>query len=166
MVLAIDVHYREDIAKAVGVLFEWTDTVSTQIFTEYIDEIEEYIPGQFYKRELPCILKIIGKIDLSLVEVIIIDGHVFIDNNQSYGLGGYLWKALNKTKPIVGIAKKAFYNTEQVTYPIYRGNSKIPLYISSIGIDTILMQTLVKNMYGEYRIPSILKQLDVETKLP
>lgn len=83
MVLAIDVHYRKDIAKAVGVLFELTDNEPKQILIEYLHGIEEYVSGQFYKRELPCILQIITKVDLSQIEVIIIDGHVFIDNNFS-----------------------------------------------------------------------------------
>lgn len=166
MVLAIDVHYREDIAKAVGILFNWTDNEPKQILIEYLQGIEEYVPGQFYKRELPCILKIINKIDLSLIEVIIIDGQVFIDNNKSYGLGGHLWETLNKEKPIIGVAKKFYHNTEKVVHPVYRGSSKIPLYVSSVGIDSLKAETLVKNMHGEYRIPTVLKQLDIQTKLP
>ena len=53
MILALDVHYREETTKAVGVLFQnWTDEIIATSIIQYIDRVEKYIPGEFYKREL------------------------------------------------------------------------------------------------------------------
>lgn len=57
MILAIDVHYRDTFAKAVGVLFNWDDEHPQKIITTIVDNVDEYIPGEFYKRELPSVLK-------------------------------------------------------------------------------------------------------------
>lgn len=59
MILAIDVHYKETYAKAVGILFHWNDETPIDIITTTINEVAEYETGQFYKRELPCILQLL-----------------------------------------------------------------------------------------------------------
>ncbi|MDV6169996.1 hypothetical protein R1T16_16275 [Flavobacterium sp. DG1-102-2] len=64
-VLAIDVYYYSEKAKAVGVLFGWHDSMPSEVIIEYIDDVADYVPGEFYKRELPSIKKIIDKVDLS-----------------------------------------------------------------------------------------------------
>lgn len=163
MLLAIDVHYKEYLARTIGVLFDWEDENPQDILIEEIDEVEEYIPGEFYKRELPCILKIVEKVNLSDLEAIIVDGHVYIEN-EKYGLGGKLYEQLNGQIPVIGIAKSSFYTNKEMTIEIYRGKSKKPLYISSIGIDLNEVVEKIINMTGEYRIPTILKTLDMLTK--
>ncbi|MCB9225915.1 MAG: endonuclease V [Chitinophagales bacterium] len=164
MILAIDVHYKEGNAKVVGVLFNWEDENPKEIITTEVHKVEEYQSGQFYKRELPCILSLLKQIDLSILEVIIVDGHCYVSNDKKLGLGGYLYEALERKIPIIGVAKKSFHNTEKVSNPVYRGNSKVPLFVSSIGIDIEFITNKVLKMYGNYRIPTILKQLDRLTK--
>lgn len=165
MILAIDVHYKESYAKAVGVLFDWEDESPREIITTIVKEVAEYEPGQFYKRELPCILELMKQIDLEKVDCIIVDGHVYVDNDKKLGLGGHLYQSLHEKIPIIGVAKKSFINTEKVSFPIFRGESKVPLYVSSIGIGTDTVVEKVQNMYGNFRIPNILKFLDSLTKL-
>jgi deoxyribonuclease V len=96
MILAIDVHYKVTYAKAVGVLFDWKDEEPKEIITTTINEVEEYQSGQFYKRELPCILQLLKQIDLEKVECIVVDGHIYINNDKTLGLGGHLYKSLKK----------------------------------------------------------------------
>ncbi len=164
MLLAIDVHYKSTYAKAVGVLFHWEDEVPQRIITDIINTVADYEPGQFYKRELPCILQLLKQVDINALEAIIVDGHVYIDNDKSFGLGGHLWQALGEKVPVIGMAKKAFHNTEQVVTPIYRGQSKNPLFISCIGISKEKVLKKVKLLHGSCRIPTILKTLDQHTK--
>lgn len=164
MILAIDVHYKETYAKAVGVLFDWEDETPKEIITTIVKEVAEYESGQFYKRELPCILELLKQIDLEKVECIIVDGHVYVDNDKMLGLGGHLYHSLNQTIPIIGVAKNSFVNTERVSFPIYRGESRQPLFVSAIGTDIIEMSNKIKNMRGNFRIPTILKELDRLTK--
>ncbi|MEN0053310.1 MAG: endonuclease V [Mucilaginibacter sp.] len=166
MILAIDVYYRSNDAKAVAVLFNWDDAANQQVIVEIIDDAAEYIPGEFYKRELPCILKLLEKIDLNLVDAIIVDGYVYVDNNMQYGLGGKLWEALLEKVPIIGVAKTSFYRNKETVNELRRGESLNPLYISSIGIDVNEATRLVKAMKGNFRIPDILKNLDQITKQP
>ena len=164
MLLAIDVHYKTTYAKTVGVLFHWENENPLRIITDIVNDVADYEPGQFYKRELPCILQLLKQIDINTIEAIIVDGHVYIDNNKTFGLGGHLWQALDQKIPIIGIAKKAFHNTEQVSIPIYRGQSQNPLYISCIGTSQQEVLAKVQLLHGDYRTPTILKLLDQHTK--
>ncbi len=165
MVLAIDVHYKENYsAKAVGMLFDWEDIYPKKVITEYIEVINEYVPGEFYKRELPCLLKIIEKINIDELEAIIIDGHIYVDNYGKFGLGGILWETLKKQISIVGIAKTSFFSNKATVKECFRGKSKKPLFVSVIGSDIENTVGKVKLMKGEYRMPTILKELDVITK--
>lgn len=164
MLLALDVHYKENITKAVGVLFNWEDTEPTEIITAFINDVAEYVPGEFYKRELPCLLNVIDKIDLNQIEAIIIDGYVYIDNEKNYGLGGILWETLNKQIPIIGVAKTSFIKNKETVIEVSRGESIKPLFVSAIGFDLNIAALKIKQMHGSYRIPHILKQLDTETK--
>jgi deoxyribonuclease V len=164
MILALDVHYKSSYAKNVGVLFNWADDTPIKIITTKLDEVAEYVPGLFYKRELPCLLDVIAQVDLSQIEAIIVDGHVFIDNAKNYGLGGYLWDALSGETPIIGVAKRAFHQNELTNEPVLRGESKNPLYVSAIGMDIEEAVQKVKAMHGVYRMPTILQIMDTETK--
>lgn len=164
MILAIDIHYKSAYAKAVGVLFSIADEQPQKIITDLIKDVKDYQSGAFYKRELPCILQLLKQVDLTIIQYIIVDGHVFIDNNKTHGLGGYLWEALNQTIPIVGIAKRTFFNTEQVITPIYRGKSSNPLYLSCIGMSFQKALAEINKLHGSYRIPTILKILDQISK--
>lgn len=165
MILAIDVYYIERKAKVVGILFEWDDTHPQHTIITEVEKVEEYTSGQFYKRELPCILQLIQNIDITNIECIIVDGHVYVHNNLNLGLGGHLYHALQENVPIIGVAKKSFIDTEQVSFPIYRGTSKSPLYISTIGYDIEKAKQNIKTMYGDFRIPTLLKELDRITKI-
>jgi deoxyribonuclease V len=152
MILAIDVFYKENSAKTVGVLFEWGDEYPAEIIIEHLANIEEYIPGEFYKRELPCILKVLEKVNLNQIDAIIIDGYVYVNNEMDHGLGGKLWEALNGTLPIIGVAKTSFYSNQDTVIKVKRGQSNNPLYVSSIGIELEQAALFVQNMKGGSQI--------------
>ncbi|MEL6942504.1 MAG: endonuclease V [Bacteroidota bacterium] len=167
MIVAIeDVHYRATFAKAVSIEFEtWQDVQPTAIHEVEIKEVADYVPGQFYKRELPCILKVLEETSLKNIELIIIDGYVTLNDAGKYGLGMYLYEVLLEKIPIIGVAKKAFKDNEKLVRKILRGESKKPLYVSSVDIDVDLAANYIQNMAGEYRIPNLLKILDQRTKI-
>lgn len=165
MILAIDVHYRENIAKSVSIAFDnWTDTTPHTTHIVEIKKVAPYVPGQFYKRELPCILKVLEKSDLSTITLIIVDGYVVLDDTGKAGLGHYVYEALDRKIPIVGVAKRSFRDNQKNVVEVFRGTSKNPLYVSSVGIDLAHAAEQVKNMAGDYRFPELLKILDQETK--
>jgi deoxyribonuclease V len=125
MILATDVHYFSEYAIAAGVLFKsWESSNIEQLITVKIDTIEPYQSGQFYKRELPCLLGLLEKIEVRL-DTIIVDGFVHLDANKKAGLGKYLYDALADKVVIIGVAKNA-YNDAMDDLQIYRGESKKP----------------------------------------
>lgn len=165
MKVAIDVHYRTTFAKAVSIEFEdWKAEQPTLINEVILPEVSPYIPGQFYKRELPCILKVLELTNLSKVDTIIIDGYVTLDDKGKPGLGRYLYEHLQQSIPIIGIAKRPFKDNAQYVKKIFRGESKQPLYITSIGVELTEVAKKIQEMSGKFRIPTLLKILDKETK--
>jgi Deoxyinosine 3''endonuclease (endonuclease V) len=165
MILAFDTYYFDNKAKTVCISFNsWTENENYEVHSEILENIEDYTSGEFYKRELPCIMSLLKMIDCSKVKAIIIDGFVFLDDNLKLGLGGYLYKEFDSKIPVIGIAKTNFATIENLKRLLFRGESKKPLYITSIGIDLDKATDLIKNMEGDYRIPTLLKKLDTLTK--
>lgn len=165
MLLAVDVHYKEDYAKTVLLLFEdWTSDIPTEIIEITTAEVLDYEPGFFYKRELPCILEALQKVDLTTIDTIIIDGYVFVDDDFAHGLGGYLYEALDRKIPVVGIAKTKFQRNTSTAVEIFRGESKNPLFVSSIGVALDFAAQKTKAMHGNFRLPHLLKLMDQKTK--
>jgi deoxyribonuclease V len=136
---------------------------TAQTIAVCIDKVEDYESGSFYKRELPCIVELLKKIDRNSINIIIIDGYVYLNNDLKPGLGYYLYEYLNENIPIIGVAKKTFHNNLNVI-PLLRGKSNTPLYITSAGIDLSEAAESIKKMYGEFRIPTLLKLTDQLTR--
>jgi len=165
MILAFDTYYFDGKAKTVCLEFEnWNESKDFKIHTEIIENVEEYIPGEFYRRELPCILSLLNQIDFAKADVIIVDSFVYLDDDKKYGLGGYLYEKLNKQIPIIGVAKTNFASIEKDKVGIIRGDSQKPLFVTAIGIELDDAVEKVKSMAGEFRIPTLLKELDRLTK--
>lgn len=165
MILAFDTYYFETKAQTVAVIFSsWTDEHPKDIFTETTESIEGYQPGEFYKRELPCIVSLLAKIDLKDIEAIIIDGFVVLDDSGKLGLGGHLYEHLEKKIAVIGVAKSNFALNTKFKREVFRGQSERPLYITALGIDIDLAGNNIKSMHGDFRIPTLLKQLDGLTK--
>lgn len=163
MIAAVDVSYAEkDMAVAAALVFKkFTDKEPVVTYTTRVYKFGDYIPGQFFKRELPCLLAVLSKVNENL-EAVIIDGYVMLGDKP--GLGYYLWGKLGETAAVIGVAKSPFPNTDAVK--IFRGKSERPLYITSIGIDPVSAAENVSKMYGPYRIPHLLKRADNLSKEP
>lgn len=161
--LIIDVHYGVDNeqtnATVAGIRFQGIE--KNHICSKHqihVNEVAPYESGQFYKREMPCILKLLEQIN-EPYDILIIDGYVFLDGETKEGLGKYLYNNLSEKKPIIGIAKNKFYAIND-DYAVYRGKSKKPLYVTSIDIDTSQAIDMVKKLEGSYRLPNIITMVD------
>ena len=166
MKLAIDVYYYNDHkAKIVGVLFDdWKAALPAEIITTSFDKVNDYESGSFYKRELPCIMELLKLVNMNIIDIIIVDGYVYLESIDNPGLGLRLYDALDGKYSIIGVAKTYFHNT--IAEKIYRGNSKTPLYITSVGMEANEAGKCIQDMHGNYRIPKLLKLLDQKTKEP
>ena len=159
MILAVDVDYRDNHqASVAGILFDdWRDTQPKAVVTTTVEGVASYQSGQFYKRELPCIVALLAKIDQPL-DGIVVDGYVFLGASKK-GLGAYLYEHLDHALPIIGVAKSPFKGISEETF-LYRGKSKKPLYITAVGMDLSQAKEAIKTMAGEFRIPFLLKEAD------
>ena len=165
MKLAVDAYYAENKAKVVGVLFEnFSDEKPLEIISKIVDGVAPYESGSFYKRELPCIVLLLQDLDVRDISLIVIDGFIYLDGDGRCGLGGHLYEHLERRVQIVGVAKLPFKGSCKLVREICRGRSKRPLFVSAVGTDLDEAARLVKGMSGEFRLPSLLKILDDETK--
>jgi deoxyinosine 3'endonuclease (endonuclease V) len=161
MIYAFDTYYYEDHANTVCIAFEdWTSENESDIFIEKTEISSEYESGAFYKRELPCILSLLKKIELKEGDIIIVDGYVTLDNEGKTGLGGYLYEALDQKYIIIGIAKNEFASPDSQRRNVLRGQSKTPLFLTAKGTDVDGILPKIEEMHGDFRIPALLKKLD------
>jgi len=159
MILAIDVHYEEQKGYVAGVYFdEWSVGQPLKTYSSVVNDIAEYESGEFYKRELPCILALLGEHEI-MPEIIVIDGYVTLGANDKPGLGQHLYEALESKVIVVGVAKNGFLDNSECE-EVYRGESKKPLYITSAGISVVQAKKYISSMHGAYREPTLLKMAD------
>ncbi len=120
-----------------------------------------YVPGQFYKRELPGILSVLPLVRAE-PQVLLIDGYVWLSaggaGGQKPGLGAHLFQALGERVAIIGLAKTNFKASGAIE--ILRGRSKRPLYVTAAGMDAQLAAGHVKSMEGSYRLPTLVRTAD------
>ncbi len=159
MIVAVDVHYPKGIATAAGVLFrDWSSGEAELELSESIPIVEPYVPGSFYKRELPCLLKLLGRV-VDQFDTVIVDGYVWLGPGESPGLGGHLFRELGKRIPVVGVAKSPFKGSADAQR-VWRGRSVRPLYVTAAGVDPFEAARCVEKMHGPYRIPTLLRRVD------
>lgn len=164
MILAVDVCYESTVASAAGIQFSlWSSRTPVGVHHIRVQHVSEYVPGEFYRRELPCILALIDEHSLT-PRTIIIDGYVYLDGISMPGLGKYLYDALEGEVNIVGVAKSAFSGIDG-RYELLRGDSTRPLYVTTAGMPLNRAKECIMVMHGKHRIPTLLKQADQEAKL-
>ncbi|BBO66938.1 endonuclease V [Desulfosarcina alkanivorans] len=159
MMLAVDVHYRKDHAHVAGILYgSWSSPHPVRICCSEVKRVREYVPGQFYRRELPCILTLVRDHGLS-PGTIVIDGYVYLDGVATPGLGKHLYDALKGAAVVVGVAKNRLPGVGR-GHEILRGGSSRPLYVTAAGMKLARARAHIVSMHGSHRIPTLLKAAD------
>ena len=143
---------------------EWTSEQPVEELREFIENVAPYKPGSFFRRELPCLLKLLDRV-LGRFDLVIIDGHVWLGAENRPGLGAHLYRALDGQVPVIGVAKSQFKGATNAR-PVLRGRSLRPLYVTAVGIDPVAAATNIKRMHGTYRIPTLLKRVDELCRKP
>ena len=158
-----DVAYYDSYAIIGYVLFEnHTSEVAVKTGQFRHEKIEPYVPGEFYRRELPCLLTAIQQISEN-ISLIYIDAYVWLGENRK-GLGCYLYEALEEKIPVIGISKTSFHDAGARVVPVIRGGSTSPLFVSSIGIETAEAAKMVSEMHGAFRLPAMVKLADTVSR--
>jgi deoxyribonuclease V len=154
-----DVCYSEQIAVISCVVFHaWDDAEAAQEHVIEMPEPADYVPGEFYKRELPGILELYRQLGIP-AETIVIDGYVRLAPNRP-GLGMHLYRALAEQAPVIGVAKSAFGSAEHAV-KVFRGESSKPLFVTAAGIDISGAAARIQTMHGPFRLPTLIKRADV-----
>src|SRR5262245_17577324 len=132
MIFLVDVAYSESGGVAAGVLMRgWTDIAPSREIVVRIPHVEDYVPGEFYRRELPCIEAALKEVHETL-ECIVIDGFVTLGSPARNGLGAMLWEKLERRVPVIGVAKSKFFGAPDETI-LLRGASQRPLFVTAAG---------------------------------
>jgi deoxyribonuclease V len=159
-IAVLDVSYASDIAGVACLLADtWTAaTPAIEISRCLRCAPADYIPGEFYKRELPLLRAVIDDL-LPRPALLVIDGYVWLGATQRQVLVAHLFEALQSATPIVGVAKSR-YRDDTWSERVYRGQSRRPLYVTAAGLETAKAAALVSQMHGKHRIPTLLQLAD------
>jgi deoxyribonuclease V len=158
MMACLDVDYREAAAYAAGLAFhDWSDATPATEKVIPVVGVHPYQPGQFFRRELPCLLAVLR--ELPPVAVVIVDGYVWLDGVSVAGLGAHLYQALGGKVAVVGVAKTRFAGAGAAV-EVVRGRSTRPLFITAVGMGAQKAAEHVRSMHGPDRIPTLLKRVD------
>src|SRR6476659_8189917 len=107
LIALLDVDYLEPGAVAAAVLAHtWVDPAPAAEVVAFRTEVAEYVPGEFYRRELPCLLAVVSRCP-AMPDVIVVDGYVWLGPDRP-GLGARLHEALGGNVPVVGVGKTSF----------------------------------------------------------
>jgi deoxyribonuclease V len=154
---AVDVHYEPDRARAACAVFaDWSSPTPDAEWVIETPPAETYVPGQFFRRELPPLLALLRAIP-ALPDIVVIDGYVWLDAHGTPGLGARVHASLGIA--VVGVAKTP-YRADVLAARVVRGGSTRPLFVSAVGFGLDDAADGVRRMHGDHRIPVLLKRTD------
>jgi deoxyribonuclease V len=136
----------------------WTDAVPIETLAIPIPKVLPYTPGRFFERELPCLTAVIPRV-VAPIDVLVIDGYVVLDAAGKPGLGAHLHAHYGGRHPVVGIAKSPYGDAGFAT-AVVRGGSKVPLFVTALGIDVEEAARQVAAMHGKHRLPTLVGWVD------
>ncbi len=158
-VALVDVHYSPERASAACVVAEtWLSAVPVEVRRTLCTEVAAYIPGQFFRREMPPVLGVLREVTTEF-QAIVVDSYVVLDEQGSPGFGARLYEYFEGRYPVVGIAKTAFRESTFAT-PVLRGGSKRPLFVTAMGVGQADAAQMVAAMHGEHRLPTLVQLVD------
>lgn len=182
LMVAFDVAYAADAAYGVAVGFrDWSD--ATPLFIEHVrrpyalGEFEDirYIPGEFWRRELPILQMLIERTQkYSGFRIYLVDAYAWLDPFGRRALGAILWQEVMKRQGVViGVAKNEYKVADNLGYKVFphtecervqRCGSKKPLFVTAAGADPRVAAKAIQNMHGPHRHPTLIKWADTGTR--
>lgn len=160
MIAILDAAYGKDAsASACVTAAAWDSARALGEFTHVTGPAAAYEPGEFYKRELPMLMSVLGMLP-SKPDVIVIDGYVWLGVEDRKGLGAHLHEALGGASAVVGIAKTKFQGANYWAAQVKRGTGDSPLFVTAAGLSLEDAAAAVRRMHGEHRIPVLVAQVD------
>ena len=160
MIAFLDVQYCDDHSTARAAILladQWADGTATWMNVVDVADVAPYQPGEFFRRELPCIQKALESAP-EKPSTIVIDGYVWLDHAGRPGLGAKLFQTLGESTPVIGVAKTRFHDAPGIE--VYRNDSAKPLIVTAAGCNESDAAEHVRTMHGSFRIPTLLRFVD------
>ena len=160
MIAFLDVQYFDEYSTARAAILmaeQWTDGTATWKNVVDVANVAPYQPGEFFRRELPCLQKALASA-AEKPSTIVIDGYVWLDCAGRLGLGAKLFQTLGETTPVIGVAKTRFHDAPGID--VYRNSSSKPLIVTAAGCNEHHAAEHVRTMHGSFRIPTLLRFVD------
>jgi deoxyribonuclease V len=156
MKLAIAVHFDGAQAQAAAVAFDaWDSPEPTKTYLSHIAHVEKAARGELDLRELPCVMQLLREHQLA-PELLLIDGFVHLDADETPGLGQHLFHALGSATPVIGVAKTGRPGLP-AQFEVMREEEAKPLIVTSAGVDIGAAKARVRAMHGRKRVPTLMK---------
>ena len=156
MKLAITVHFDGPQARAAAVAFDaWDAAEPTRSFVTHIAQMEKPARGEPDLRELHAVMQLLREHALA-PELIVIDGFVNLDAEETPGLGHHLFHALAGRVPVIGVSKSGRPGLA-AQFEVMREEEARPLTVTSAGVDIGAAKVRVRGMHGRKRVPTLMK---------
>jgi deoxyribonuclease V len=156
MKLAITVHVDGPQARAAAVAFDaWDAPEATRSFVTHIAQMEKPARGEPDLRELHAVMQLLREHALA-PELILLDGFVHLDADETPGPGQQLFHALGGRTPVIGVAKASRPGLS-AQFEVMREEEARPLTVTSIGVDIGAAKVRVRSMHGRKRVPTLMK---------
>jgi deoxyribonuclease V len=158
MKLVMDVHLQGDTALVAAVAFDdWAAFEGTKNYSLRIEHVEKPVKGELDLRELPWLVQLINANGLQ-PEVIVFDGFVHLDAQETPGLGRHLHDTLGGRTAVIGVSKSVFKGADTPDqFCIFREDETPALIITSAGIDLGAAKARIRMMHGRKRVPTLMK---------
>ena len=156
MKLVMDVHLQGDTARVAAVAFDdWAAFEGTKNYSLDIGHVEKPAKGELDLRALPWLVQLLDAHRLQ-PEVIVFDGFVHLDAQETPALGQRLYDALGGRTAVIG-ASKAGMKDAPAQFEVYREDETPPLIITCAGIDLGAAKARIRMMHGKKRMPTLMK---------
>ena len=150
---------------AAAVAFDaWDAPEASHTYTCQIGQIEKTTRDELDLRDLPCLLQLL-RVHRLQPELIVIDGFVHLDSDETPGLGRHLHHALEGRTAVIGVAKTGQPGLP-AQFEVSREAETRPLVVTCIGIDLGAAKARLRAMHGQRRVPTLLKLVARIAKAP
>ena len=157
MKLVMDVHLEGEGARVAAVAFDdWAAAEGTKNHVLRVEHVEKPAKGELDLRALPWLVQLLDANRLQ-PEVIVLDGFVHLDAQDTPALGRRLHDTLGGRVAVIGVSKSLFKGDTPDQFCIFREDETPPLVITCEGIDLGAAKARIRMMHGRKRLPTLMK---------
>ena len=156
MKLVVAVHIEGTQANAAAAAFDaWDVAEPIKTYVSPIAHVDKAVRGALDLRELACMLQLLQDHRLT-PELVLIDGFVHLDADETPGVGQHLYQALGGKVPVIGVSKKSLPGLS-AQFEVMREDEAPPLVVTCAGIDIGAAKVRLRSMHGRKRVPTLMK---------